>query len=65
MDAGIQELPLTGEVAILAVELNNLPGDPAARFITATAISHGATLMTADAALLGWPHSLRRIDASK
>lgn len=65
MDAGIQELPLTGELAIHAVELNNLPADPADRFIIATAIKHGATLVTADAALLGWTHSVRRLDASK
>jgi len=65
LDAGIQELPLIGEIAILAVELNNLPGDPADRFIMATAINHGATLVTADNALLQWQHSVRRADASQ
>jgi PIN domain nuclease of toxin-antitoxin system len=65
LDAGVQELPITGEIAIRAVELNNLPGDPADRFIMATAIMHGAMLVTADNALLNWRHSVRRADASK
>jgi PIN domain nuclease of toxin-antitoxin system len=65
LGAGVQELPITGEIAILSVELNNLPGDPADRFIVATAIKHAATLVTADAALLGWQHSIRRTDASQ
>lgn len=65
LEAGVQELPITGEIAIRAVELNNLPGDPADRFIMATAITHGATLVTADNALLNWLHSVRREDASK
>lgn len=65
LNSGIQELPITGEIAILAVELNNLPGDPADRFIMATAIAHGATLMTADEALLSGRHAVRRADASR
>ena len=65
LGSGIQELPITGEIAILAVELNNLPGDPADRFIVATAVTHGATLITADEAILNWRHSVRRVDASK
>jgi PIN domain nuclease of toxin-antitoxin system len=65
LGAGVQELPITGEIAIRAVELDNLPGDPADRFIMATAITHGATLMTADEALLEWRHAVRRTDASK
>ena len=64
LDAGVQELPITGEIAIRAVELNNLPGDPADRFIVATAVKHGATLITADEALLNWRHTVPRADAS-
>jgi PIN domain nuclease of toxin-antitoxin system len=60
--AGIRELPLTGKIAILAVELN-LHGDPADRFIVATAIAHDASLMTADERLLGWRSKVRRINA--
>ncbi len=49
---GTVELPLTGEIAILACELEDLHGDPADRFIAATAIMYDATLVTADERLL-------------
>jgi PIN domain nuclease of toxin-antitoxin system len=62
---GLREIPLTGDVAVLAGELKQLPGDPADRFIAATAIIHDATLMTADKSLLRWRHGLRRQNASK
>jgi PIN domain nuclease of toxin-antitoxin system len=62
--AGVTELPLTGDIAIAAVELADLHGDPADRFIVATAIAHNATLMTADAALLRWSHAMGRQDAA-
>jgi PIN domain nuclease of toxin-antitoxin system len=65
IDAGITELPVTGPISILAAELPNLHGDPADRFIAATSVIHGATLMTADAELLRWPHVVQRQDASK
>jgi PIN domain nuclease of toxin-antitoxin system len=61
--AGIRELPVTGEIAILAAELAGLNGDPADRIIAATAIAHDATLLTADRRLLEWRHRLRRQDA--
>ena len=54
MRAGIREIALTGEIAILAVQLDLRHGDPADRFIAATAVAHEATLMTADATLLNW-----------
>lgn len=63
--AGVQELPLTGDIAILAAELEGLNGDPADRIVAATAIAHGATLMTADANLLRWRHRLKRQNADK
>jgi PIN domain nuclease of toxin-antitoxin system len=63
LGAGAIELPLTGEVAILAGELDGLHNDPADRFIAATAISHEATLVTADERLLRWRHALRRHNA--
>ena len=65
LNAGVAELPLTGDVALAAVELQKLHGDPADRFIVATAIAHNATLMTADATLLRWRHRLRRQNAAK
>ena len=61
----VVELPLTGAIAIHSVELGNLHGDPADRFIIATALIHEAILMTADRALLRWRHPLKRHDASK
>jgi PIN domain nuclease of toxin-antitoxin system len=65
LSTGIREMPITGEIAILSVELDGLQGDRADRLIAATSIFHGATLMTADADLLRWPHALQRHDASK
>jgi PIN domain nuclease of toxin-antitoxin system len=66
LDTGIVELPLTGPIAILAVQLQNLHGDPADRFIAATAIAHNATLMTADKRLLNWRNkTMKRQNASK
>lgn len=65
MTTGIVERPLTGDIAIAAVALEKMHGDPADRFIVATAIAHGATLMTADKALLRWRSKLPRQNASK
>ena len=64
LDAGIVELPLTGDIALLAVELPDLPGDPADRFIVATAMMHDATLVTADARLLRWRSEVKRQNAA-
>jgi len=63
LEEGATELPLTGEIAILAAELEGLHADPADRFIAATAIIHDATLVTADERLLHWRHRLRRQNA--
>jgi PIN domain nuclease of toxin-antitoxin system len=63
LSAGVLELPLTGDIALGAVELPNLHGDPADRFIVAPAITHEAMLLTADDALLGWRSKLKRHDA--
>jgi PIN domain nuclease of toxin-antitoxin system len=65
LGAGIRELPLTGEIAILAAELEGLNADPADRIIAATAIAYDATLMTADDNLLRWRHRLKRQDAEQ
>jgi PIN domain nuclease of toxin-antitoxin system len=65
LDTGMLELPLTGDIALLAVELADLPGDPADRFIAATAIVHNAVLVTADAALLQSRRGMKRQDARK
>jgi PIN domain nuclease of toxin-antitoxin system len=65
LDTGVVELPLTGDIALLSVDLKQLPSDPADRFIVATAIVHEATMLTADKALLRWRHKLPRQNAAK
>jgi PIN domain nuclease of toxin-antitoxin system len=60
---GIREIAVTGDIAILAVDLNTLHNDPADRLIVATALIHQATLVTADTALLEWSNKLKRQDA--
>ena len=63
LDAGMIELPLDGVVALRSLDLTGLPDDPADRFIAATALVHGAALMTADEKILNWRHALERHDA--
>jgi len=63
LSGGVTELQLTGEIAVLAGELDGLHADPADRFIAATAIAHDAMLVTADGRLLKWRHGLRRHNA--
>jgi len=45
---GIELLPLTPAVAAASAQLGALRGDPADRLIVATAITHGAALVTRD-----------------
>jgi len=63
--AGAIELPLDGAIAVRALDLSGLHDDPADRFIVATALVHGAALMTADERLLDWHHTVERHDARK
>ncbi len=63
LDAGVIELPIDGAVALRSLELSGLPDDPADRFIVATALEHGAAVMTADEKILDWRHALERHDA--
>ena len=60
---GIAETPVSGDIAIAAVLLDGFHADPADRFIVATAIRGGATLVTADERILGWDGTLKRHDA--
>ncbi len=60
---GIVEIPLTGDIGILAAELEGLPGDPADRIITATALLRGQTLLTSDRRILDWQGLVARHDA--
>lgn len=46
---GVELLPLTPAIAVRAAQLGGaFPGDPGDRIITATAITHEATLVTKD-----------------
>jgi len=44
----IELLPLTPAVAVASTQLGNFHGDPADRLIVATALTHGAVLITKD-----------------
>jgi len=63
LDLGICEIPVSGDIAILAAELEDFPRDAADRIITATALMQGATLITADAKILEWAGELARLNA--
>ncbi len=63
--SGLIEIPLDGEIAIAAINLPDLHGDPADLFIAATAIINEARLITADRRLLNWSGPLDCLDASK
>lgn len=51
----VQVLPITPRIAVLAQSDDFLHADPADRIIGATAIAHGAALVTADRRLRGVP----------
>lgn len=63
--SGLVEVPLSGDVAIAATELDGFHADPADRFIVATAQAIVATLLTADSRILDWPGRLKRHDARR
>ncbi len=65
LELGVLEIPVSGDIGVLAAELEGFPADPADRIITATAMAQGATLITADAGILGWNGTLERHDARK
>lgn len=63
--AGLREIPVDGEVGILAATLDGFHGDPADRILVATAILHRAELVTADRAILAWDGHVERVDARR
>lgn len=63
LETGLIELAVSGDIGIEATELAALHPDPADRLICATALHAGATLLTADTALLAWEAPLQRMDA--
>jgi len=60
---GLQEIPLTGRIAIQSTTLIDFHGDPADRMIVATAINSTTTLCTADKKILSWKQELLRTNA--
>ena len=62
---GVQEIPLTGDVAIAAAMLPDFHADPADRLIVASAQAMDAGLITADDRILRWRGPLVRHDARK
>jgi len=64
LQAGLREIAIDGRVALLAARLEGLHRDPADRFIVATSLQLGATLVTADGHILGWDGGLSRQDAT-
>lgn len=63
IENGLQEVALTGHMAVRAALLRDFQGDPADRLIVATAIDLAASLCTADEKILSWKQKLTRIDA--
>lgn len=61
---GVREQALDGAIAIAAAELTGMHGDPADRFIAATAMSLGAVLVSADSAMLAWRGPVKVQDAT-
>lgn len=64
LDDGLRELPFQGAEAVRAATLgrDSFHNDPADRFIVATALVGGHTLLTADRAILDWGGDLRCVD---
>jgi PIN domain nuclease of toxin-antitoxin system len=50
----IAVMPLNPAIAAASVGLTGLPGDPADRPISATALCHGLTLLTSDERIFAW-----------
>ena len=64
LEMGIRELAVGGEVALQAAALAPVLVDPVDCFVAATALTHGATLMTADTRLLD-AHAVDVLDARR
>ena len=61
--SNVAEVPIDGVIAMTAARLG-MHGDPGDRFIVATALTHGATLMTADEKIRSMK-SIRTVDPSR
>lgn len=58
--SGLAEIPADGVIGMRGAQLRDFHGDTADRIIVATAIRHGATLLTSDAKIHQWPGELKR-----
>lgn len=65
VESGVIEMPMTGDIGIVAAELDGFHADPADRIITATALVRGCSLLTADDRILGWNGPVMRHDARR
>ena len=65
LEEGLREISITGDIGIKACELQNFHADPADRLIVATALEHGATLVTANERILQWQGVLSSLTAAK
>lgn len=63
LGTNITEVPIDGVIAMTAARLG-MHGDPGDRFIVATALTHGATLMTSDERIRAMA-SLRTVDPAR
>jgi PIN domain nuclease of toxin-antitoxin system len=63
IENGLQEIALSGNIAIQSAILKDFYGDPADRMIVATAIESTMTLCTADTKILSWDQNLLHCDA--
>lgn len=52
----IREIPLTSILMFLAEELPDIHSDPADRFIIATAVAYGMSIVTPDQTIAKYPH---------
>lgn len=65
LSLGVHEIGLSADIALRAVDLEDLHSDPMDRIIIATALAEDAVLLTADRSILDWPGKMRRQDARR
>ena len=63
LEQGLIELPVSGDIGVIAAGLDPFHGDPADRLIAATALLHSLTLVTADEKLLSSQLAFKSLDA--
>jgi len=63
LNSGLQELKLSGDVAIQAGNFTELHGDPADRMIIASTLAIDANLCTADEKIIAWMPEAHCLDA--